>query len=119
MYYLLLASYIPHSDNSQTVQESQNKWNSTYAVPSIPKNDHTGYGYDKTIDVKWNNAGSSRKATPKIYSLKYTDPEANGKLENGSDIILLRYADVLLMYAEAKNELNDVSEAISLSLIHI
>lgn len=95
------------------VYNDQNKWNSTYAVPSIPKNDHTGYGYDKTIDVKWNNAGSSRKATPKIYSLKYTDPEANGKLENGSDIILLRYADVLLMYAEAKNELNDVSEAIS------
>jgi len=66
------------------------------------------YGWDKTVDVTLPN-GVKVKATPKLYSLKYTDPKANGKLDNGCDMIILRYADVLLMLAEAENEINGVT----------
>ena len=39
-----------------------------------------------------------------IYSLKYIDPLTTFNYWSGSNTIILRYADVLLMYAEALNE---------------
>jgi hypothetical protein len=39
-----------------------------------------------------------------IYSLKYVDPLTTFNSLSGSNTIILRYADVLLMYAEALNE---------------
>jgi hypothetical protein len=43
---------------------------------------------------------------PRYYSKKYVDPVAQAKDENGTNPIILRYADVLLLLAEAENEVN-------------
>jgi len=44
-------------------------------------------------------------AATEIFSTKYTDPNATSKLNNGNDIHIVRYAEVLLIYAEAENEI--------------
>jgi hypothetical protein len=44
------------------------------------------------------------------YIRKYYDSTANN-FNSGLDLILIRYADVLLMYAEAKNELGTLDQA--------
>jgi starch-binding outer membrane protein, SusD/RagB family len=46
------------------------------------------------------------------YLRKYADPTATAPGNSGLNLILLRYADVLLMYAEAKNELNQMNAGI-------
>lgn len=46
------------------------------------------------------------------YIRKYFDPEAPAGIEAGLNLIVMRYADVLLMYAEAKNELGQMNEAV-------
>jgi hypothetical protein len=46
-------------------------------------------------------------------SLKYVDPaDQAGRTDSGLNIILMRYADVLLMYAEAKTELGEVDKTV-------
>jgi hypothetical protein len=45
------------------------------------------------------------------YVAKYFDPTADGNLNSGLNLILIRYADVLLMHAEAKNELGQFDAA--------
>lgn len=60
-----------------------------------------GYGQD-TYTLN----GATIYGSPRLYSLKYTDPVAQAKDENGNDPIILRYADVLLLLAEAENEVN-------------
>ena len=50
--------------------------------------------------------GATIYGSPRYYSLKYTDPNAQAKDENGNDPIILRYADVLLILAEAENEVS-------------
>ncbi|MCG2461678.1 RagB/SusD family nutrient uptake outer membrane protein [Flavobacteriaceae bacterium F89] len=53
--------------------------------------------------------GSS--ATPTGYYLrKYYDPNHETGLASGLNLMLIRYADVLLMYAEAKNELGQLNQ---------
>lgn len=54
--------------------------------------------------------GSSKTATG-YYLRKYFDPTHTTSLGSGLNLILIRYADVLLMYAEAKNELAKLDEA--------
>ena len=46
------------------------------------------------------------------YYRKYYDPTAAAGEASGLDLILIRYADVLLMYAEAENELGQMSTTI-------
>lgn len=46
------------------------------------------------------------------YMRKYYDPTSLAAMTSGLNLILLRYADVLLMYAEAKNELGQMNESI-------
>lgn len=54
--------------------------------------------------------GSS--STPTGYYLrKYFDPTHQTGLASGLNLMLIRYADVLLMYAEAKNELGSFDES--------
>jgi hypothetical protein len=50
--------------------------------------------------------------TTALYSKKYTDVPANA-FDANNDWIVIRYADVMLMYAEAENELNGPANAIS------
>src|SRR5690606_21548995 len=55
--------------------------------------------------------GSS--TTPTGYYLrKYYDPDHETGLASGLNLMLIRYADVLLMYAEAKNELGQFDQAV-------
>lgn len=45
--------------------------------------------------------------------IKYVDPaDKNDRGNSGIDFILMRYADVLLMYAEAKIELNQIDQSV-------
>jgi hypothetical protein len=46
------------------------------------------------------------------YMRKYYDPQSLASFTSGLNLILIRYADVLLMYAEAKNELNQMNQDI-------
>lgn len=62
-------------------------------------------------------SGSSTTSTG-YYTRKYFDPQHSTSLQSGLNLILFRYADILLMNAEAKNELNQF-DANALSLIHI
>lgn len=60
-----------------------------------------GYGQDT-----YTFGGKDIFASPRLYSKKYTDPNAQAKDENGNNPIIIRYADVLLLLAEAENEVN-------------
>lgn len=42
---------------------------------------------------------------------KYYDPTFTGSYSSGLNLILIRYADILLMYAEAQNELGKMDQA--------
>lgn len=58
-------------------------------------------------------AGPGQNSTSTGYYLrKYFDPQAPAGMEAGLNLIVMRYADVLLMYAEAKNELGQMNETI-------
>ncbi|ALM50088.1 hypothetical protein AMR72_15000 [Flavobacterium psychrophilum] len=52
-------------------------------------------------------SGSSSTTTG-YYTRKYFDPQHLTSLQSGLNLMLIRYADVLLMHAEAKNELNQM-----------
>ena len=58
-------------------------------------------------------AGPGQNSTATGYYIrKYFDPTAPEGMAAGLNLILMRYADVLLMYAEAKNELGQMNETI-------
>lgn len=58
-------------------------------------------------------AGPGQNSTGTGYYLrKYFDPTAPAGIAAGLNLILMRYADVLLMYAEAKNEQGQMDESI-------
>jgi hypothetical protein len=58
------------------------------------------------------NSVDNADATPTGYYVsKYYDKTADGANNSGLNLILIRYADVLLMYAEAKNELGQFTAA--------
>ena len=46
-----------------------------------------------------------------IFTMKYFDKSMTTKVDSGCDWIVLRFADILLMYAEVMNELGDVATA--------
>jgi len=49
-------------------------------------------------------SGSGNNSLTGYYMKKYYDPSYTGSFNSGLNLILIRYADILLMYAEAKNE---------------
>lgn len=58
-------------------------------------------------------SGPGQNSTSTGYYLrKYFDPEAPEGMDAGLNLILMRYADVLLMYAESKNELGEMTESV-------
>jgi starch-binding outer membrane protein, SusD/RagB family len=60
--------------------------------------------------VGWDryDLGSGRfvEVSPRIYSMKYIDRTALTKSQNSTNPIVLRFADVLLVFAEAENEVS-------------
>lgn len=55
--------------------------------------------------------GSSATSTG-YYTRKYYDSQHLTSLQSGLNLMLFRYADILLMYAEAKNELGQMNSAV-------
>jgi hypothetical protein len=63
-------------------------------------------GTDPDQNAKMDEYAAGGVSSPTGYYLrKYYDPTSIENLVSGLNLILIRYADVLLMYAEAKNEL--------------
>ncbi|MDP4238654.1 MAG: RagB/SusD family nutrient uptake outer membrane protein [Bacteroidota bacterium] len=56
-------------------------------------------------------AGSGNNSLTGYYMKKYYDPTYTGSFSSGLNLILIRYADILLMYAEAQNELGKMDQA--------
>ncbi|MDR1864727.1 MAG: RagB/SusD family nutrient uptake outer membrane protein [Bacteroidales bacterium] len=65
-----------------------------------------GQNQDEYVGPGQNSSGTG------YYMRKYFDPSYTGSFASGLNIILFRYADILLMYAEAKNELGQMTETI-------
>lgn len=57
-------------------------------------------------------SASSNSTSTGYYSKKYYDVTATSTYESGLNIIMFRYADILLMYAEAKFELGQMNATI-------
>ena len=75
---------------------------------------HTIYiepGSDPDEPVDEYAPGSSTTPTG-YYTRKYFDPTHQTGLSSGLNLMLIRYADVLLMYAEAKMELGEFDEGV-------
>jgi len=51
------------------------------------------------------------QVSPRIFTMKYIDRTALTKSQNQTNPIILRYADVLLVLAEAENEVNGPTAA--------
>jgi hypothetical protein len=65
---------------------------------------------DKYVASLDEYAGPGKNTTATGYYLrKWYDPTAPQGMASGLNLILMRYADVLLMYAEAKNELGQMN----------
>ncbi len=66
----------------------------------------------RTVPGTGDNSVDPADASPTgYYSAKYFDPTADANLNSGLNLILIRYADVLLMHAEAKNEQGQLTAA--------
>lgn len=65
------------------------------------------------IDTESEYNQSSDNVTPTGYYVrKYYDPEARANYAQNNNIILMRYADVLLMYAEAYHENHGITQEV-------
>jgi len=64
----------------------------------------------KTVDEYI--ASSGNNSLTGYYMKKYSDPTYTGSFNSGLNLILIRYADILLMYAEAQNELGKMDQTI-------
>jgi len=76
-------------------------------VIGIESEDVFDNGFGRFGDNRYTVAdGTTVRGTPRLYIKKYMDENSQVKDENGSNPIILRYADVLLLLAEAENEVS-------------
>lgn len=71
-----------------------------------------GTAPDESLALDEYQGQGTNSTSTGYYLRKYFDPDYEGNFASGLNIILIRYADVLLMYAEAKNELGKMTEDI-------
>jgi len=70
-------------------------------------------GSDPNQATKLDEYAPGSVTSPTGYYLrKYYDPTSANNFQSGLNLILIRYADVLLMYAEAKNELAQMTSTV-------
>ncbi|WP_240925064.1 RagB/SusD family nutrient uptake outer membrane protein [Maribellus sediminis] len=69
-----------------------------------------GTAPDESAAVDEYKGQGTNSTSTGYYMRKHYDPQALASFTSGLNLILIRYADVLLMYAEAKNELNQMDE---------
>jgi hypothetical protein len=67
-------------------------------------------GSDPNTDAKNEYKASGQGTATGYFWRKYYDPTAVAGFNSGLNLILIRYAEVLLMYAEAKNALGQMNE---------
>jgi hypothetical protein len=86
-----------------------------YHFQTLPSQTIVGIVSEDVVDNGFGRFGSNRyqtidgnivRGTPQLFIKKYVDEISQVKDENGSNPIILRYADVLLLLAEAENEVN-------------
>ena len=71
-----------------------------------------GSAPDETSAVDEYKGQGTNATSTGYYLRKYYDPTSTTTFASGLNLILIRYADVLLMYAEAKNELGEMNQSI-------
>ncbi len=69
-------------------------------------------GSDPDQENKFDEYGGTITSATGYYLRKYYDPTSSTNFLSGLNLIMIRYADVLLMYAEAKNELAQFNESV-------
>ena len=68
---------------------------------------------DDPAPTKLDEYAPGKVSSPTGYYIrKYYDPTSATNFQSGLNLILIRYADVLLMYAEAKNELGQLDAGV-------
>ena len=85
------------------------KWSENVDDGSVNEVIYTNPSNNTPDAYKGINANSSATG---YYIRKYYDPHHEAQMALSTNIICMRYADVLLMYAEAMNELNKMNEAV-------
>lgn len=94
---------------TNTVVYHNYKWkkpdNSTQTIYIKPGTDPNSTKLDEYV-------ASGVSSPTGYYIRKYYDPTSVNNFNSGLNLILIRYADILLMYAEAKNGLGQLTEAI-------
>lgn len=79
-------------------------------IVGVVSEDVTDNGFGRFGDNRYQRMdGSIVRGTPRLYIRKYMDETSQVKDENGSNPVMLRYSDVLLLLAEAENEVNGPS----------
>ncbi|QGY43660.1 RagB/SusD family nutrient uptake outer membrane protein [Maribellus comscasis] len=71
-----------------------------------------GTAPDESAAVDEYQGQGTNSTSTGYYMRKYYDPTSLASFTSGLNLILIRYADVLLMYAEAKNELGEMNETV-------
>lgn len=73
---------------------------------------YTKPGSDPNQSSKIDEYATGKVSSPTgYYTRKYYDPTSAVSFQSGLNLIMLRYADILLMDAEAQNELGQLNEA--------
>ncbi len=86
---------VPDSIKTQVAADSQVGWTWTELCETMGANTYLNRTTRALVQI-----------SPRIYTMKYIDRAALTKSQNQTNPILLRYADVLLAFAEAENEVN-------------
>lgn len=99
---------VPDSITTQIPAASQNGW--TY----------TDGGSCDTNGVNFYKLASGRTIgiTPRVFTTKYQERVALTKSQNSTNPVILRYADVLLVFAEAENEASGSPSAAAYAAIN-
>ncbi|WP_046370740.1 RagB/SusD family nutrient uptake outer membrane protein [Flavihumibacter petaseus] len=92
---------------TNTIVYNEYKWKkpdgSTQTIYTKPGSDPNNTKFDEY-------APGGVSSPTGYYIRKYYDPTSINNFNSGLNLILIRFADVLLMYAEAKNELGQMDE---------
>jgi len=84
------------------------KKDGTFDIIHIQPGSSVAAGLEKPTIDEYVGPGQNSSASG-YYLRKWYDPLAPQGMASGLNLILMRYADVLLMYAEAKNELGQMN----------
>ena len=86
---------VPDSIKTQVAADSQIGWTWTEVCETMGANTYLNRTTRALVQI-----------SPRIYTMKYIDRTALTKSQNLTNPIILRYADVLLVFAEAENDVN-------------